>query len=84
MYIKLCKNGCNRIVDPNNTLLINQLVNSGYKVVCDETGKPKKFDMTKYANKAKVEDTETAAALAKLNTDDKKPETPVAPVVTNK
>lgn len=75
MFIKLCKNGRNRIVDTNNTSLINELTNDGYKLVCDEAGKPKVIDMTKYVNKETVEDKDTAAALAKLSVSTKPPVT---------
>lgn len=76
MFIKLCKDGRNRIVDPNDVVLINELTRDGYKLVCDEAGKPKVCDMTNYKNKEAVEDKDTAAALAKLSV-------PTKPPVTN-
>ena len=83
MFIKLCKDGCHRIVAPDDTVLINKLTAKGFSIVCDKSGKPVTFNKSKFT-KAQVENNEAAAALAKLNDEDKTPVAPVAPVVTEK
>lgn len=70
MYIKLCKHNRNRIVDSGDAVLINTLVKDGYEIICDETGKPKTFDMGRYINKTVVDNKAVAEKLAKLNSNE--------------
>lgn len=57
MFIKLTKDGRNRVVSENDQYTINGLLKDGYTVVCDEDGEPEKYSMYRVRGNAVVENT---------------------------
>lgn len=67
MFIKLTKNGRNRIVSENDQFTINGLLKDGYTVVCDEAGVAEKYNMYRVKSEIVVESGKHTNFVESLN-----------------
>lgn len=67
MFIKLTKDGRNRIVSENDQYTINGLLKDGYTVVCDEAGVVEKYNMYRVKSEVVVESDKHTNFVESLN-----------------